>query len=98
MRGDLEFGIAHASPTRMQPPASAFFSGRVPKQPVARAVRRLDAVVIADQMRFRITDPPFAVNALRPIGAHDAMTHVAPHKETRRMIGERRDGLNLFGT
>src|SRR4051812_43229979 len=52
--------IAHA----MEPPPTALFGGRVTKQPVARSVRGFDTVVVADQIRFGLTDPPLAMNAL----------------------------------
>src|SRR5271156_5974527 len=78
----------------MQAPASALFGWRVTKQPVVRAVRRLDAVVVTDELRFASAHPPFAVDTLRTICLRYPITNVAPHKEPRRMIRQFGDGLD----
>src|SRR5690349_13158557 len=80
----------------MQPPAATLLGRRVAKNPIARPVACLDAVVIADQIRFAVTPPPFAVNALRPIGFGYSMTGAAPDKKPRRMVGQLGDGFNFF--
>ena len=77
----------------MQPPAATLPGGRVAKNPIARPVACLDAVVIADQIRFAVAPPPFAVNALRPIGFGDAMARAAPDKKPRWMVGQFSDEL-----
>jgi hypothetical protein len=64
----LWFGLlGHES--RKHPVQKPAFVRQAAEQPEALAGGRFDAVVIADQMRFRIANPPFAADALRPISA-----------------------------
>ena len=68
----------------------------IAKQPVAGAIRRFDAVVIAHEMRFLFADPPFTVNAFRAVRLGNAMTDIAPDEETWRTVRKLRNGFNLF--
>src|SRR5947209_6068004 len=81
----------------MKPPPTALLGRRVTKQPVTRAIRGFDPVVVADQVPFGFTDPPLPMNALGAIGLGDTMANIPPHEETRRGVRQGCDGLDLLG-
>src|SRR6218665_310805 len=64
------------------------------EDPVAPARLILDAKIIAYRRLFGSAFPPFAKNALRPVGAQDAGACAAPGKPYRRMLRQRRHGLD----
>src|SRR5690606_9848201 len=58
------------------------------KQPVALTGLVLDPEIISDRGHLGIALPPFAANALRPVGAPYAPAHAAPGEPDGWMIGQ----------
>src|SRR6185437_4123559 len=56
------------------------------------------AVIVAHLLGFRSASPPFAADALRPVGAVHAMLDAAPLEDPRRVIRHSRDGDDRLGS
>src|SRR2546423_1769131 len=69
---------------------------RMPKQPIARAVFGLDAIVVAHKVGLLVADPPFAMDALGPVRLGSPVAHAAPDEEAGRMIRQFGNRLDPF--
>src|SRR6185312_17300702 len=67
------------------------------EEPEPPSLLVLDAVVVAQLLGFRAATPPFAQNALRPLGTAHAMLPPAPAEEGRRIVRHLRHGNDRLG-
>src|SRR6185437_11660861 len=66
-------------------------------EPEAPSRLVLDTIIVAQLLGFLLASPPLAADALRPVGAADAMLDAAPVEDQRRISGHQRHGHDRLG-
>src|ERR1044071_3617064 len=66
-------------------------------EPEAAAFGILDAVIVSDLRILFAGYPPFRRDALGPFGGVHLVQHMAPAELHRRIIGNRRNGIDRLG-
>ena len=97
MRRDLKLGILVMQRTRASTSARPRSVGASRKSQKRAPCLVLDAVIIAQTRNASLfASPPFARDALRPVGPDHPVADVAPDEKSRRMIGQQGGGRHQF--